>query len=118
MISDCSLANNHLNIQDFFIDDFDSYQDVYNAVVPFNNITEYNIGGRLIPRSLVEMDINTLMTTLKYIVAESAGVSGVSVNVSSFPLNVANSVNPVWRTSIYSFVLAQYVPRFIVSFLI
>ncbi|KUI68196.1 6-hydroxy-D-nicotine oxidase [Cytospora mali] len=89
----------------FFIDDFASYLDVYNAVVPVNNVTEYNIGGRLIPRSLVEANITALMTTLKYIVAEGSGVSGVSVNVSSYPLNVANSVNPVWRTSIYSFVL-------------
>lgn len=48
------------------------------------------------------------MTTLQYIVAEGSGVSGVSANVSSYPLNVANSVNPVWRKSIYSFFLGLH----------
>lgn len=94
---------------DFFIDEFSSYLDVYNAVVPVNNVTEYNIGGRLIPRELVETNITALMTALKFIVSEGSGVSGVSVNVSSYPLGVTNSVNPVWRTSIYSFVLGMCV---------
>lgn len=94
----------------FFIDDFTSYLDVYNAVVPFNNVTEYNIGGRLIPRDLVETNMTALMSALKFLVAEGAGISGVSVNVSSYPIGVANSVNPLWRTSIYSFVLGMYVP--------
>lgn len=80
--------------------------DVYQAVIPVNNVTEYNIGGRLIPRSLIETNMTALMAALRYICAEGSGVSGVSVNVSSYPLNVANSVNPVWRTSIYSFVVA------------
>lgn len=90
---------------DYFVDEFESYLDVYHAVVPFNNVTNYNIGGRLIPRSLVETNMTSLMTTLKYLVSEGAGVSGVSVNVSSYPFGVSNSVNPVWRESIYSFTL-------------
>ncbi|CAJ2507919.1 Uu.00g091050.m01.CDS01 [Anthostomella pinea] len=100
---------------DFFVDNFASYLDVYDAVEPTNNVTEYNIGGRLIPRSLVETNLTALMATLQYIVADGSGVSGISVNVSSYPLDVANSVNPVWRTSIYSFVIGSALDQYNIS---
>lgn len=85
--------------------------------MPFNNVTDYNIGGRLIPRSLVETNVTALMKAFKYIVADNpdGGISVVSVNVSSYPLNVRNSVNPVWRTSIFSVVIGLYVRRFYTS---
>lgn len=93
----------------FFIDDFPTYLDAYHAVVPVSNVTEYNIGGRLIPRSLVENNTTALVDTLKYIASEGAVISAVSANVSSYPLDVANSVNSVWRSSIYSIVIGLYV---------
>lgn len=98
-----------LRVSDFFIDDFPSYLDAYLAVVPVSNLTDYNIGGRLISRLLLETNITAVMTALKFVVSEGAGVSGVSVNVSSYPLDVTNSVNPVWRSSIYSLTLGLYV---------
>lgn len=37
---------------------------------PRNNITEYNIGGRLIPKQLLETDSTALLDALKFIIAE------------------------------------------------
>ena len=92
-------------VQDFFIDEFDTYLDAYHAVIPVNNVTEYNVGGRIIPRSLVETNSTALVDTFKYIIDEGAIISGVSVNVSSQPLDVQNSATPAWRTSIFNIVL-------------
>ncbi|KAI1436360.1 hypothetical protein GGR50DRAFT_651932 [Xylaria sp. CBS 124048] len=90
------------------IQQYDKFYDGFNNLIPFNNITEYNIGGRLIPRSLVVDDesIPPLMNAIKYILGEGGGIAGSHFNVSRFPLQgTANAVNPVWRDSIFDAVL-------------
>lgn len=71
---------------------------------PHSNITEAQIGGRLMPRSAVESNLSTLITTLRTIAEQGAVVSGVSLNVSRSAVPV-NSVNPAWRDAAISFVL-------------
>lgn len=104
-----SLATNCVNINvDYDIREFDSFLETYSNMFPYNNITEYNIGGRLIPKSLVETNSSaaTLLDTLNFIITQGGIVSGSSLDVSSFPSGgVQNSVNPVWRTSILDLVI-------------
>lgn len=92
--------------QEFSIDQFETFHEAYTAFVPTNNITGDNIGGRLIPRSLVETNSTEMLEAIEYIVGSNGVFSGVSVNVSGFPLGVDNSVNPMWRTAIFNTVIA------------
>lgn len=71
---------------------------------PRSNITEAQIGGRLMPRSVVESNLTTLISTLRSIAEQGVVVSGVSLNVSGRAIMV-NSVNPAWRVAAISFVL-------------
>lgn len=87
------------------IQEFDSFLDSYSTMFPHNNITEYNIGGRLIPKRLLETNSTALLDALKFIIAEGGIVSGNSLDVSGFPIGVQNSVNPAWRTAIINMVI-------------
>lgn len=75
---------------------------------PHSNITEAQIGGWLMPRSVVEGNPDALMSTLRSIAEQGVVVSGVALNVSrtAFP---NNAVNPVWRDAAISLVLGTYV---------
>lgn len=75
---------------------------------PPSNVTEFNIGGRPIPRSLAASNSSaaTLTKALKFINDNGGVVSGVSVNVSqgaTYPDQ--NSVNPVWRDALFDAVI-------------
>lgn len=102
-------ANICVRLQDSYIGQFATFQEAYDAVVPNNTITGDNIGGRLIPRSLLEIDSARMLEAIEYIVGAGGVFSGVSTNVSGFPINVENSVNPLWRTTIFNTVIALYV---------
>ena len=67
---------------------------------PPPNITEYQIGGRLIPRSLVESNVSALIDALEFINNHGATISGVSINVNMTPSS-PNSINNVWRTTLF-----------------
>lgn len=75
---------------------------------PHSNITEAQIGGRLMPRSTVESNTTALISTLRSIAEEGVVVSGVSLNVSR-TATPFNAVNPAWRDTAISFVLGTYV---------
>jgi hypothetical protein len=91
---------------DYQIEESPSYFESYNVWHPKYNITEANIGGWLIPRSLVSSNSSTknLIDAMKYILANGGIVSGVSVNVTRLP-DVPNSVNPAWRTTLFNAVV-------------
>ncbi|GKT46425.1 FAD-linked oxidoreductase sor8 [Colletotrichum spaethianum] len=89
---------------DFNIGQYNTYLDSYNDMNPEPAVTEYNIGGRLMPRSLVADDASAteLTNTLRSILNEGGIVSGLSINVAR-PANVVpNAVNPAWRTALFS----------------
>ncbi|GFP56514.1 FAD-linked oxidoreductase sor8 [Trichoderma asperellum] len=91
---------------DFHIDQFPTFLDSFNAYNPPPNVTEYNIGGRLIPRTLLESQTSatSVVNAYRFINEAGAVISGVNVNVSN-GTKVPNSVNPVWRSSITSNVI-------------
>lgn len=75
-----------------------------------NNITDQLIGGRLIPRTVFEQNLSSLVTTFRNIVETNDGflISGVMVN-SSRAAYPKNSVNPAWRNATMSLVVGAYV---------
>lgn len=96
----------NFTMTDFHIDQFPTFLDSFNAYNPPPNITEYNIGGRLIPRTLLESQSSatSVVNAYRFINEAGAVISGVNVNVSN-GTKVPNSVNPVWRSSITSNVI-------------
>ncbi|KAJ2977104.1 hypothetical protein NUW58_g7913 [Xylaria curta] len=88
------------------IESFPSYFDGYHRLSAEPNITEYSIGGRLIPRSLLSSDNSAapLVDALRFIVKNGGVVSGVTLNVTKLPSS-PNSVNPKWRTTACSIVI-------------
>ncbi|KAL8848121.1 MAG: hypothetical protein Q9221_006841 [Calogaya cf. arnoldii] len=70
------------------------------------NVSQYQIGGRLIPRTLVEDNLRGLIKAEREILDSSPGIiiSGVCVNVSVANPAV-NSVNPYWRTALFDAVI-------------
>ncbi|KAJ5662168.1 FAD-linked oxidoreductase sor8 [Penicillium maclennaniae] len=88
--------------------EFPTFWASFQAMNPHSNITEAQIGGRLMPRSTVESDPAALISAIRGIAEEGVVVSGVSLNVSrsTFPFN---AVNPAWRDAAISFVLGTYV---------
>lgn len=82
-------------------------------MVPDINITNLNVGGRLIPRSLVSSDDSAagLSSAIKYILSNNAVLAGVSMNAGTPPTS-ANSVHPYWRETIFLAFFGMYVARF------
>ncbi|KAJ5136425.1 FAD binding domain protein [Penicillium atrosanguineum] len=90
------------------IQEFPTFWASFQAMNPHSNITEAQIGGRLIPRSTVESDLASLISAIRSIAEEGVVVSGVSLNVSRAAIPF-NAVNPAWRDAAISFVLGTYV---------
>jgi hypothetical protein len=81
------------------INEFSTYYDAYQTMNPPSNVTEYQLGGRLIPRSIVESNSSALVAAMQTVNNEGAVISGVSVNATRKPGYPINAVNPVWRTA-------------------
>ncbi|KAJ0158908.1 putative FAD-linked oxidoreductase [Colletotrichum tanaceti] len=92
---------------DFNIGQYNTFLDSYTDMNPEPAVTEFNIGGRLMPRSLVADDASTaaLTDTLRSIANGGALVSGLTINVARPAGAVANSVHPAWRTALFSAVV-------------
>ncbi|KAL6720842.1 hypothetical protein ACLMJK_002767 [Lecanora helva] len=91
------------------IGEFPTYYDSYRSYDPPWNVSQYQIGGRLIPRSLVEHQAAALVQAERRIINSGIGaiMSGVCLNVSvSNP--AINAVNPYWRTALFSAVIGTY----------
>ncbi|KAI2627963.1 FAD-binding domain-containing protein [Hypomontagnella submonticulosa] len=74
----------------------------YNSLTSSWNVSDYNVGGRLIPRDLVETNPTGLVDAIRYISSQTL-MSGVSFNLrnsTSSPDQV--SVNPYMRQSLFS----------------
>ncbi|EKV09932.1 FAD linked oxidase, N-terminal [Penicillium digitatum] len=95
------------NIQHTYdVSDFPTYFDAYQTMSPQETITDQLAGGRLIPRSVVEQNLDNLTTLFRDTVEKNAGflISGVVVNSSrvAYP---ENSVNPAWRDAMMDVVI-------------
>lgn len=86
------------------------FQDAFNTMNPEMNITEMNIGGRLIPRSLVSSNSSaaSLSSAIKYILGNGGIFVGVSENVGKSPTS-PNSIHPYWRESVFLAFFGMYV---------
>ncbi|KAI4146181.1 MAG: hypothetical protein LQ341_002161 [Variospora aurantia] len=102
-----TLANGNGSISAFHIDEFPTFHDSYRSYNFPVNVSQLQIGGRLIPRSLVQNNISSLLHAQRSILGAGIGaiVTGVCVNVSVADPAV-NAVNPVWRTSLYDAVIS------------
>ncbi|XXH05344.1 hypothetical protein Hte_011770 [Hypoxylon texense] len=79
-----------------------SFLTAYNSLTSSWNVSDYNPGGRLIPRSLLDTDSDGLLEAIRYISTQTL-ISGVTFNLSngvSSPDEVA--VNPYMRKSLVS----------------
>ena len=90
------------NYEAFNIDEFSTFYQSFKMYNPPTNVSQLQIGGRLIPRSLVENNISALVRAERRIIDSGVGaiLSGVCVNVS-IANPAINSVNPYWRTAIF-----------------
>ncbi|KAK7756331.1 hypothetical protein SLS62_001557 [Diatrype stigma] len=103
-VLDALSASGVTYVAGYEIYEYDTFYEGFANLNPVYNISEYNFGGRLIPRSLVETSssTSTLIDALKFIIANGGGIGGNHFNVSRFPTGgISNSVNPIWRTSIF-----------------
>lgn len=77
---------------------------------PPNPANAIQIGGRFIPRSLVQAkDKNkALMTAIRDISNKVGAVSGIAVNASKKKGHIENSVLPQWRDIIFDAVVGTY----------
>ncbi|KAI1107966.1 FAD binding domain protein [Jackrogersella minutella] len=78
--------------------DFPNFQEAFHEMVPETNVTEINLGGRLIPRSLVasENSATSLTSAIKSIINNGGILAGVSMDISR-PPSSPNAVHPNWR---------------------
>lgn len=87
-----------------------NYRDHYNTYMgplPFGHIgaSEYQYGGRLIPRSVIENDNEAFQTVIRNLTANGVIAVGSSGTFKRYA-GVSNAVYPSWRTSIMSMQLA------------
>ncbi|TQS32281.1 hypothetical protein Golomagni_07410, partial [Golovinomyces magnicellulatus] len=95
---------------DLHVNQFDSFKAGFDGLVPDINITAANMGGRLIPKSLLESEggAKTLYQVFQDIFAAGAIVSGVVSDQSKFFVNDGhNAVNPALRKSIMNVVFGM-----------
>jgi hypothetical protein len=79
-----------------------SYDDT--TMNPFIATSAIQLGGRIIPRSLVESNNSVLTSAFQTITSLGGGFSGIAMNVGNSPSN-ANAVNPEWRTALFDAVV-------------
>ncbi|TGO08749.1 hypothetical protein BTUL_0193g00010 [Botrytis tulipae] len=86
------------------------FPNFYESTIAMNNPSEtsiFQIGSRLLPRSGLTTNSSELIDALASICSYGAGISGLAFKApsnSSFP----NSVNPVLRSSMISFVVGTW----------
>lgn len=70
-------------------------------MIPQMNVNEINVGGRLIPRSLVSSQSSAvrLIDAIEHILDNGGIFVGASQNVSMAPTS-PNSVHPYWRETV------------------
>ncbi|KAK1970717.1 FAD binding domain-containing protein [Colletotrichum sublineola] len=101
-------ALNAAGIQyDYHINQYNTFLDSYNDMNPEPAVTEFNIGGRLMPRTLVadNASADNLTQTLRSIVNDGGLISGLSINVARPDGVVPNAVTPAWRSALFSAVV-------------
>jgi FAD binding domain len=85
---------------------FPSYLEQFNAMQSPLQVGILQLGGRLIPSSVVENNNQALTSAYRYINEHGGQIFGIGVNVSrAVAGNVYNSVNPAWRETLIDTVI-------------
>lgn len=88
--------------------EFDSFLDSYTAMnLPSANVSEAILGGRLLPRSSVEEDIEHFMAALRAISENNSVLAGIALNVSQTSADKF-AANPYWRKTLIVGVLGSF----------
>lgn len=80
---------------------YPTYFDAYKGATPSQNVIEFQIGNRLIPRSVVSSNPDGLVTAVLNIAAKGALIVGVTTGVAKKAGAIDNSVNPAWRDTAF-----------------
>ncbi|KAL2833633.1 hypothetical protein BJY01DRAFT_259796 [Aspergillus pseudoustus] len=91
------------------VQEYPTYYDSYEAMTPEYNVTDLHGGNILIPRSVLETNMDGLTSRIWEILdsGNETAISGISVNASLHETNQSpgNSVNPAWREAAISAVV-------------
>ncbi|XXH02223.1 hypothetical protein Hte_008591 [Hypoxylon texense] len=81
---------------------FPGFQDAFHTLNPDMNISDVNLGGRLIPRTLVSDNDSTtsLVAAIKLILSHGGVIAANSMDFHRLP-TYPNSVHPVWRETVF-----------------
>ncbi|RAL67215.1 hypothetical protein DID88_007990 [Monilinia fructigena] len=103
------LEENHVNYT-YFVGDFPTFLDAFKAMNPPNPVNNIQIGGRFIPRSLVESSNGSqnLMNAVRDISNKVGAISGIALNASQKEGHIANSAHPQWRQVLFDAVVGTY----------
>ncbi|KAI1763134.1 hypothetical protein GGR53DRAFT_498671 [Hypoxylon sp. FL1150] len=79
-----------------------SYFDALDAMNPPYHITQFHIGGPLVPRSLIEFEaaIELLMDNFKLMLGDGGTMSAMPLTAPKMPV-ASNSAYLGWRTSAF-----------------
>lgn len=92
----------------YYSAEFSSYLGMYEAMNPDTATATFQIGSRLIPRTVITDKTNAFTKALQDITGYGAWISGVSFNVSRTP-DVPNAAFHPWRESLVSLVIGTQV---------
>ena len=88
----------------YYSNDFPSFLDMFQALNPETAIGTFQIGGRLIPRTVVTEKTHAFRKALENITQYGTWISGLAFNVSKTP-DVPNAAFKAWRKSLVSIVV-------------
>lgn len=78
--------------------------DVYEDLSPEAGVGLFQLGGRLIPRSIITESTKSLVETLRDLNEKGAVISGITLNADGKP-HLPNAVHPEWRRTGLSIVM-------------
>lgn len=79
-----------------------TFLSAYTSLTSSWNVSDYNIGCRLIPRSIVFDNLDGLVEAIRYIATQTV-MSGVTFNVKNAVSSAADvAVNPYFRETLFS----------------
>ena len=88
---------------------YPNFAESYDKLLPQSYSTNNSLGGRLIPRSLVQNDLSSLINTMRTMADDCSNlgvwvINGVAGNVTHARVGnspASNSVLPAWRHSLF-----------------
>jgi len=103
------LKSNNLTYT-YVSEEFPTFLESFVAMTPASTVDNIQIGGRFIPRSLLETSNGTkaLVAAMQDICNKGGAVSGVALNASKKKGHIDNAVNPAWRTAVFHAVLGTF----------